>query len=167
MILEGEGSNELFLMGEGLNLPAQDDTPGKLLSGEDEPLVADEEIDPSEVADLVQDMQIHNELPNPEENQDEDENQDENNGYYSDQENSEGNPEVCDGMNKVDPNEDVLDAAPELISEDENSNDNPIDESINENVESIPKDVENHEDNDEGASVNENPDGDSRPSRSR
>ena len=116
-ILEGEGSNELILDGENLNLPTQDVAPGELLNGDDEPLEVDEDVDPTEVADLIQDMQSHHDVPEPDQNPIEDENINEVDGYNSGQENSEGDPEVCDNIIEADPNENVIDPVPELIPE--------------------------------------------------
>ena len=89
LILEGEGSNQLYLRGDELNLPSQDEIPGKLLSNDNESLDVDENVAPLEVADLVKDMRMNDEAIIPDDMQHDDENLDGNHEFYSDQDNSE------------------------------------------------------------------------------
>ena len=54
-------------MGNELNLPIQDVPSGELLSGDIKTLEVDDDVDPTEVADLVQDVERHENNPEPEE----------------------------------------------------------------------------------------------------
>lgn len=138
-----------------------------MLSSEDESLNADENIDPSEVADLAQDMRMHDENIIPDKKQYEDENLNENHRYYSNQEDSEDNPDICGEIDEINPNGDMIDGASELISEDENQNDEPMDKEVDDANESIPDDTEVPNESGEEAPLVKNPDEDSRPSRDR
>ena len=108
---------EHIIDGESLNLPSGDNAPGRLLSGEDELLDMDKEIDQDEVADLLDDAERH-EQPQEVVPIEDEVFQDDN--VYSEGGSDEDNPPNCEEDFEEEP--EIRDD-PELVLENDEPND--------------------------------------------